>query len=70
MYNFNNVLAIYHQNIYSRLQDQAKIIHYTTDKPFQKTKPNDLSNPAFLPLWNLWYRIHDEMLNQSLTAQI
>ncbi len=66
IYNFNNVLAIYHHDIYSQIRDRVKIIHYTSDKPFHITKVNQLSDPAFSELWNIWRQIYDDMLNQSL----
>jgi hypothetical protein len=65
IYNFNNVLAIYHRDIYSKIRNRAKIIHYTSDKPFRITKASQLSNPAFSELWNIWRQIHNDMLNQS-----
>ncbi|CAF0981181.1 unnamed protein product [Rotaria sordida] len=68
IYNFNNVLAIYHHDIYIQLRDRMKIIHYTAYKPFHITKSNQLSNPALIELWNIWRQMHDDMLNQSFIS--
>lgn len=65
IYNFNNVLAIYHHDIYFQLKDRIKIIHYTSDKPFFITKSSQLSNPVYMELWDIWQEVHHEMLNQS-----
>jgi len=65
IYNFNNVLAIYHRDIYSQIRNRVKIIHYTSDKPFYITKSSQLSNPAFMELWNIWRQIYKDMLNTS-----
>ncbi|CAF3394465.1 unnamed protein product [Rotaria socialis] len=68
IYNFNNVLAIYHRDIYKRLRNRMKIIHYTYYKPFHIKKLNQLSDPSLIELWNMWNRMHDDMLNQSLIS--
>ncbi|CAF0809419.1 unnamed protein product [Rotaria sp. Silwood1] len=68
IYNFNNVLAIYHHDVYIKLRNRMKIIHYTCYKPFLITKLNQLRNPALIELWNIWRQMHNDMLNQSFIS--
>ncbi|CAF2549459.1 unnamed protein product [Rotaria sp. Silwood2] len=68
IYNFNNVLAIYHHDVYVRLRDRVKIIHYTCYKPFHIAKSNQLPDPALIELWNIWHQLHNDMLNQSFIS--
>jgi lipopolysaccharide biosynthesis glycosyltransferase len=65
IYNFNNVLPIYHQDIYSQLRNHMKIIHYTYNKPFHITEANQLSDSAIIELWSIWQNMYHNMLNQS-----